>query len=185
VILLTGRSKAHGADTSEGHVHGGRTRCPIGPRARLAFSESEVQRLSKTEQKVGSHGLMDAAWEAAIKRGDLQIVLELLGRGTDVDARDRYGETALMLAAHAGHLKIVETLVAHRANLNITAKFGLSALMLAILAGQAEVASLLAKAGANLALRGTGAPGFADKTAYDLAVERGMLELSTTLKPKP
>ena len=44
---------------------------------------------------------MDAAWEEAIKRGDVQIVHELLGRGTDVDARDRYGQTALMLAAHA------------------------------------------------------------------------------------
>jgi hypothetical protein len=49
----------------------------------------------------------------------------------------------------------------------------------------AEVASLLAKAGADLSLRGTGAPGFADKTAYDLAMERGMLALSTELKPKP
>ena len=88
-----------------------------------------------------------------------------------------------MLAAHAGHREVVETLIAHRANLNITAKFGLSALMLAIVAGHAEVARLLAKAGADLSLRGTGAPGFAGKTAYDLAVERGMLELSAELKP--
>jgi uncharacterized protein len=128
---------------------------------------------------------MDAAWEDAIKCGDVRIVLDLLGRGTDVDARDRYGQTALMLAAHAGHREVVETLMAYRANLNITAKFKLSAWMLAIAAGQAEVASLLAKAGADLSLRGTGAPGFADKTAYDLAMERGMLALSTELKPKP
>ena len=128
---------------------------------------------------------MDAAWEEAIKRGDIQIVLDLLGRGTDVEARDRYGQTALMLAAHAGHREVVETLIAHRANLNITAKFGLSALMLALVAGHEEVARLLAKAGADLSLRGTGASGFAAKTAYDLAVERGMLELAAELKPKP
>jgi ankyrin repeat protein len=128
---------------------------------------------------------MDAVWEDAIKRGDVQRVLNLLGEGTDVDARDRYGQTALMLAAHAGLREVVETLIVHRANLNITAKFGLSALMLAIVAGHAEVARLLAKAGTDLSLRGTGAPGFADKTAYDLAVERGMLELSEELKPKP
>ena len=42
--------------------------------------------------------------------------------------------------------------------------------MLAIVAGHKEVARLLAKAGADLSLRGTGAPGFADKTAFDLAV---------------
>ena len=128
---------------------------------------------------------MDAAWENAIKRGDVQIVRDLIGRGMDVNARDRYGQTALMLAAHAGHREIVETLIAHRADLNVTAKFGLSALMLALVAGHAEVARLLAKAGADLSLRGTGAPGFAGKTAYDLAVERGMLELSDRIEATP
>jgi len=127
---------------------------------------------------------MDAAWEDAIKRGDVQTVLDLLGRGVDIDARDRYGQTGLMLAAHAGHQEVVESLIAHRSNLNVTAKFGLSALMLAIVAGHAEVALLLAKAGADLSLRGTGAPGFADKTAYDLAENRGMLALSAALKPE-
>ena len=128
---------------------------------------------------------MDAAWEDAIKCGDVQIVLDLLGRGADVDARDRHGQTAIMLAAHAGHREVVEILIAHRANLSITAKFGLNALMLAVIAGHTEVARLLASAGADLSLRGTGAPGFADKTAYDLAVERGMLELPAGLKPTP
>jgi uncharacterized protein len=128
---------------------------------------------------------MVAAWEDAIKRGDVEIVHDFLGRGTDVDACDRYGQTALMLAAHAGHREVVETLIAHRANLNITSKFGLSALMLALIAGHAEVARLLAKAGADHSLRGTGAPGFADKTAYDLALERGLLALSADLRPKP
>jgi ankyrin repeat protein len=125
---------------------------------------------------------MDAVWEDAIKRGDVQIVVDLLGQGTDVDARDRYGNTALMLAAHAGHREVVETLISHRANLNITAKFGLSALMLALVAGHGEIARLLARAGADLSVQGTGAPGFAGKTAYDLALERGMLELSAELK---
>ena len=126
---------------------------------------------------------MDAAWQDAIKRGDAETVLDLLGRGADVDARDRYGQTALMLAAHAGHREVVETLIAHRANLDITAKFGLSALMLAIVSGHEEVARLLARAGADQSPRGTGAPGFADKTAYRLAAERGMLNLSAELKP--
>lgn len=126
---------------------------------------------------------MNADWEDAIKRGDVPTVRELLERGVDVDARDRYGQTALMLAAHAGHREVVETLIAHRADLNVTAKFGLSALMLAIVAGHPEIARLLTNAGADLSLRGTGAPGFVDKTAYDLAVGRGMLEVAAVLKP--
>ena len=126
---------------------------------------------------------MDAAWEKAIKRGDAPIARDLLDRGADVNARDRHGQTAVMLAAHAGYREVVETLVAHGADLNVTAKFGLSALMLAIISGHEEVARFLARAGANLSLRGTGAPGFAGKTAYDLAAERGMLELSAGLTP--
>ena len=128
---------------------------------------------------------MNAVWEEAIKRGDVLAVSDLLDRGTDVDARDRHGQTALMLAARAGHREVVEALIAHRANLNTTAKYGLSALMLALVAGHAGVARLLADAGTDLSVRGTGAPGFAGKTAYDLAVERGMRELSAALKPKP
>ena len=127
---------------------------------------------------------MDAAWEEAIKRGDVQAVRDLLGQGLDVDARDRYGQTGLMLAAQAGYGEVVETLIAHQSNLNVTAKFGLSALMLALVAGHTEIAHLLAKAGADLSLRRSGAPGFAGKTAFDLAVECGLLELSAELKPR-
>lgn len=128
---------------------------------------------------------MNGGWEDAIKRGDVQDVRDLLERGVDVDARDSHGQTALMLAAHAGHRKIVEALIAHRANLNTTAKYGLNALMLALIGGHAEVARLLADAGTDLWVRGTGAPGFAGKTAYDLAIERDMRELAVALKPKP
>jgi ankyrin repeat protein len=125
---------------------------------------------------------MDVVWEDAIKRGVIESVRDLLDRGIEVDARDRYGQTGLMLAAHAGHGEVVATLIDHRAKLNITAKFGLSALMLAIVAGHTEIARLLARAGSDLSIRGTGAPGFADKTAYDLAIVRGMQELSEELK---
>jgi ankyrin repeat protein len=128
---------------------------------------------------------MDPFWQDAIKRGDADAVRDLFAQGADVDARDRYGQTGLMLAAHAGHHGVVEVLVSHGANLNVTAKFGLSALMLAVVAGHAEIARLLAHAGADLSLRGTGAPGFAGKTAGDLALARGMHELAVELEPGP
>lgn len=127
---------------------------------------------------------MNDAWENAIKRGDTRAVLDLLKGGADVDARDRYGQTALMLAAHAGHGEVVATLIAHGADLDRSAKFGVSALMLAIVAGHGEIARFLAQAGADMSLRGSGAPGFAGKTAHDLAVERGMTALAAELKPK-
>lgn len=127
---------------------------------------------------------MDSSWETAIKEGDVCTVRDLLRIGADVNARDRYGQTGLMLAAHAGHHDVIETLLAHGATLNVTAKFGLSALMLAVIAGHTEIARLLARAGSNLSLRGSCASGFAKKTAHDLAVERNMHELAAELKPE-
>jgi ankyrin repeat protein len=90
-----------------------------------------------------------------------------------------------MLAAQAGHRDVVQTLIDHGANLNVTAKYGLSALMFAVIAGHQDIARVLGKAGADLSLRGTGAPGFANQTAADLAAARGMEELAAELKPKP
>lgn len=102
---------------------------------------------------------------------------------SDVDARDRYGQTALMLAAHHGRLEAVRALLDRGADLNVTAKYGLSALMLAIVGGHETVARELARAGADRSLRGSGAPGFAGKTAQDLARERGMTALAAELAP--
>lgn len=124
---------------------------------------------------------MDPAWEAAVKGGDSATVRELLARGADVEARDRHGQTGLMLAAHAGHRDVVAALIEHGASLDVTAKFGLSALMLAVVAGHAEIARLLAKAGADLSLMGTATPGFAGKTASDLALAHGMHDLAAEL----
>ena len=112
-----------------------------------------------------------------------QLARDLLKQGTDANAKVRYGQTALMLAAHAGYVEAARELIAHGADLNVTAKYGLSALMLAIVAGHAEVARMLAEAGADLTLRGSGAPGFAGKTAHDLALARGWNEMAVILKP--
>ncbi len=120
---------------------------------------------------------MDESWHDAIKRGDALAVGAHLRRGANADARDCYGQTGLMLAAQAGHLDVVATLIEHGADLNVTAKFGLSALMLAIVAEHRDIVRLLVSAGANLALKGSGTPGFANKTARELADERGMAEL--------
>lgn len=126
---------------------------------------------------------MHRDWADAIKRGDVASVRGLLDSGVEINGRDRYGQTGLMLAARAGHREVVEALIERRADLNVTAKFGLSALMLAVVSGHAEIARILARAGADLSKRGTGAPGFADQTAHDLAMARGMRQLAEELAP--
>jgi ankyrin repeat protein len=113
------------------------------------------------------------AWEEALLAGDLPALGRQLEAGVDVDARDRHGQTGLMVAAMRGDTETVRWLVAHGASLDRVAKFRLSALMLAVVNGHAEVARILVAAGSDLTLRGSGAPGFAGKRALDLAVDRG------------
>jgi ankyrin repeat protein len=126
---------------------------------------------------------MQRELEQAVRRGDLAAVRLALEAGTDVDARDAQGQSALMLAAHRGDLALVELLLAQGADPDQRAKYGLSALMLAALAGHEAVARALARAGADLRQEGSGAPGFAGRTAADLAAERGLPDLAEALRP--
>ena len=113
---------------------------------------------------------MNAEWRAAVKAGDVHALELLLDAGSDVDAKDEHGQTALMNAARDGQTPVVRLLVSRGADLNHTAKFNLSAIMLAVINGRDAIVGVLADAGADLTIKGTGAPGFAGKTALDLAL---------------
>jgi ankyrin repeat protein len=108
-------------------------------------------------------------WKAAIKAGDIEALQALVDAGADVNARDEHGQTGLMNAARDGHTPVVRWLVAQGADLDHTAKFNLSALMLAVINGRDAIVGILADAGADRSIRGAGAPGFAGKTALDIA----------------
>ena len=92
---------------------------------------------------------MKRDWQTAVERGDVAALSALLERGEDVDSRDRYGQTALMLAAINDRVEVVRLLIA---------------------------------AGANTDLQGSGAPGFAGKTALDLAKDLGREEIADLLR---
>ena len=122
-------------------------------------------------------------WEAASREGDVATIRRLLAAGHDVDATDGYSQTALMRAAHTGRADAVDLLVAHGADLDRSGKFGLTALMLAVIQGHDRVARILVAAGADRARTGSGAAGFAGKTASDLAADRGARDLAARLRP--
>jgi ankyrin repeat protein len=124
---------------------------------------------------------MNPEWEQAARRGDAAALRTQIDAGAELDSRDRFGQSALMLAALAGSLDAVSVLVSAGANLNITAKYSLSALMLAVINGHREVARALASAGADISITGSGAPGFAGKSAAALALDRGDRELAADL----
>ena len=113
---------------------------------------------------------MKPDWQAAARAGDVETLERLLSAGYDIDAKDEHGQTALMIAARDGRTSVAQFLVGHGADLDHTAKFRLTALMLAVINGQVAIVRALVDAGADLTVRGSGAPGFHDKTALDLAV---------------
>lgn len=117
-------------------------------------------------------------WRNAAVTGDAPGIARLLDDGTNIDCRDRYGQTALMLAAEYGREEVASLLLERGADRDITAKFGLSAIMLATINRHEGIVRQLADAGANTRLRGTGAPGFAGKTARDLARDAGLSDLA-------
>ena len=110
--------------------------------------------------------------EMAAFNGAADELERIIAEGADIDARNKYGMTPLMIAVTRGHTPLVEWLIEHGADLDHTAKYGMSALMLAVVYGHLDMAEALTRAGARTDIQGTGAPGFQDKTALDLARDR-------------
>jgi ankyrin repeat protein len=108
-------------------------------------------------------------WKAAVRAGDVARLEALAAGGADINALDEHGQTALMNAARDGRTDVVRWLIARGADLDHTAKFHLSALMLAVINGRDAIVGILVDAGADRTIEGSGAPGFAGKTALDIA----------------
>ena len=127
---------------------------------------------------------MKEKWRQAALGGDTARIIALLAEGADIDAKDRYGQTALMLASKHGRDDLVRSLAGCGADLDVTAKYHLSAVMLAVVNRHAAIVETLVDAGADLTIRGSGAPGFHDKTALHLAEESGQGDLAAAIRRK-
>lgn len=66
--------------------------------------------------------LNDQMWEAA-RKGDVAGVTTALDKGADVNAKFRYGSTALFKAAERGHTDVVKLLLARGADVSIKDTF--------------------------------------------------------------
>lgn len=124
---------------------------------------------------------MNEAWKEAVHGADVDQIRRLIQEGADINARDQYGQTAVMLAARNGHSKLVRFLVDENVELNNSAKYHLTALMLAVVNGHADIVHMLVSEGADLKIRGTGAPGFHGKTAMEMAMDQNRPELIDAL----
>ena len=75
--------------------------------------------------------------------GNLEEVKALLDQGANVNAADKTGTTALMLAAKQGNSDIVNTLLAKGANINATDNYGRTALKVAAKSTYSEIENTL------------------------------------------
>lgn len=85
----------------------------------------------------------------AAKNGDVQVLVALLQRGADVDARNEDEETALLVAADHGHLEAVAVLLQHGADVNAPDFQGYTPLMAAASSRVPEIVALLLERGAD------------------------------------
>lgn len=100
--------------------------------------------------------------------GQTGAVTYLLDGGMDVDARDAYGNTALIAAASDGRKQMVSLLLARGADVNATNKKDLTALMGAAVKGDYQLVHQLIKVGAAVNARNN-----EGETALHMAVQYG------------
>jgi ankyrin repeat protein len=80
--------------------------------APILYKRYTLYQQNKARQRAFEKSLADnEAFIAAVARGDLSRVRELLARGVSIDAFDSRGYTALMVAVENGHLAIVQELI--------------------------------------------------------------------------
>jgi len=105
------------------------------------------------EELLRSKGGIISSIHVAAQMGDLGGVKALLEQGTDVNAQDDKGDTALHYAVHGGHKELVEFLIAKGADVNSKDKYGYSPLFSALWYENKDIIKLLVTKGADVNLK--------------------------------
>ena len=113
----------------------------------------------------------------AARNGHLKIVKFLAENGADIDSKAMDGATPLEHAASKGHYEIVKFLIEKGANVNNKDEEGDFPIGEAAKYGYTDIIKLLIENNADLSLKNA-----EDKTAYDLAKERGQNKAAELIK---
>lgn len=86
----------------------------------------------------------------AARKGDAATVKALLAKGADVNAKFRYGATALSYVADKGHIEVAKVLLEHGADVNVKDTFyGATPIVWAAGKGHAQIVGMLLDKGAD------------------------------------
>jgi len=106
------------------------------------------QRFIVEESRLNSLTLNELFFDAA-GRGCLVLAERLAARGASVKARDRFGNTALLLAAHMGETEVVKWLLENGSDIKHQNLAGSTALLRAVAMNRRRTAKALLDAGAD------------------------------------
>ena len=112
--------------------------------------DSKESSAVQVEKKEGTH--LDNQFITAAAKGDTETVVELLGKGANIDATDNQGNTAVMAATQKNNVNMVKTLIEHGTDINIRNHNLDNVLLYAGAAGYLEIVQLAVQAGADTTL---------------------------------
>jgi ankyrin repeat protein len=115
---------------------------PAGAQSADGQSESDGRVLSEAEMLL-----------AGAEANRIDVILVMLNKGVDANARAKGGYTALIAAAGNGSMDALDLLLARGARVNMPTDEGWTALMEAVAREQEEAARRLLRAGADVAMR--------------------------------
>ncbi len=147
------------------------------PLALVLLSLMFMPGVSQTQAPAGQQAASPTAEElwAATRAGDAARVTAALDKGADVNAKTRYGATALTFAADRGHVEIVKLLIARGADVNVQDTFyQMRAVDMAMMNNHPDVVALLLERGSK------GAPGILQQ-----AIQSGNVPLVATALKSP
>jgi hypothetical protein len=108
----------------------------LGPHARAIAAEQDLS--------------VNARLLLAARNADPAALARELGQGAAVNARNRLGETALLIALKKNELGMAKTMLEAGADVNLAAVNGVTPLMAAAFAGEVEMVTTLLARGADI-----------------------------------
>ena len=163
----------HGADVNLADKNGV---TPLKQAQTRGFKEIERLLLKAGAQvEVRADPARDARLIAAAKKGDAELVGQLLAQGASVHARDENGVTALIAAAYRNDLGIVDLLIQAGADVNVQDNTRQSAYLISTSEGYVDLLKRTLRAGANVhstdSYNGTGLIRAADRGQVEIIQE--------------
>jgi len=132
------------------------------------MSESNIQELSLKK--------LSQDFFHMTEKNHIEEVKSIINQRIDVNIKNDFGNTALMIAAREGYLNIANLLIKSGADINLQERWGCTAIILAVQNVQFEMAKLLIEHGADVNIKNK-----MGQTALMIAARDNRLEITNLL----